>query len=107
MPALRGGRRGSLDTIAAPEIDITSGEDDGPFAFDAVVEIRPKVSIAGYEGLVVTLPSLEASELEITARIDRLRSNLPSSARSTDLLETGTSSPLTSAGFAPARLPRG
>ncbi|MGA3354051.1 MAG: trigger factor [Acidimicrobiales bacterium] len=62
-----------LDTIAAPEIDITSGEDDGPLAFDAVVEVRPKVSIAGYEGLVVTVPALEATEAELDARIDRLR----------------------------------
>jgi trigger factor len=62
-----------LDTIAAPEIDITSGEDDGPLAFDAVVEVRPKVSIAGYEGLVVTVPPLEPTEAEIDARIDRLR----------------------------------
>ncbi|MGA2530242.1 MAG: trigger factor [Acidimicrobiales bacterium] len=63
----------ALDTIAAPEIDITSGEDDGPLAFDAVVEVRPKVSIAGYEGLVVTVPPLEPTEAEIDARVDRLR----------------------------------
>ena len=62
-----------LDTIAAPEIDITAGEDDGPLAFDAVVEVRPKVSIAGYEGLVVTVPPLEATDTDIDARIDRLR----------------------------------
>ena len=62
-----------LDTIAAPEIDITSGEDAGPLAFDAVVEVRPKVSIAGYEGLVVTIPPLEPTDDEIDARIDRLR----------------------------------
>ena len=63
----------SLDTISAPEIDITSGEDAGALAFDAVVEIRPKVSIAGYQGLVVTVPPTEPTELEIDARIDRLR----------------------------------
>jgi trigger factor len=62
-----------LDTIAAPEIDITSGEEEGPLAFDAVVEVRPKVSIAGYEGLVVTVPPLEPTESEMDARIDRLR----------------------------------
>jgi trigger factor len=62
-----------LDTIAAPEIDITSGEEEGPLAFDAVVEVRPTVSIAGYEGLVVTVPRLEPTEAEIDARIDRLR----------------------------------
>jgi trigger factor len=63
----------ALDTIAAPEIDITSGEDAGTLAFDAVVEVRPKVSIAGYQGLVVTIPAVEPTELEIDARIDRLR----------------------------------
>ena len=47
-----------LDPIAAPEIDITSGEDGGPVTFDAVVEIRPSVAIPGYQGLVVTLPGL-------------------------------------------------
>ncbi|MGH9170149.1 MAG: trigger factor [Acidimicrobiales bacterium] len=65
----------SLDTIAAPAIDITSGEEDGPLAFDAVVEIRPKVSIAGYEGLQVTISSPEASQEEIDAQIDRMREN--------------------------------
>jgi trigger factor len=63
----------ALDTIAPPEIDITSGEDAGTLAFDAVVEVRPKVSIAGYQGLVVTVPAVEATEAEIDARIDRLR----------------------------------
>lgn len=62
-----------LDTIAAPEIDITAGEDAGALAFAAVVEVRPKVSVAGYEGLVVTIPPLEPTDLEIAARIDRLR----------------------------------
>lgn len=63
----------ALDTIAAPEIDITSGEEGGALAFDAVVEVRPKVSVAGYEGLQVTLPSLEVTDEEVTSRIDRLR----------------------------------
>jgi trigger factor len=62
-----------LDTIAAPEIDITSGEEAGSLAFDAVVEVRPKVSIAGYQGLVVTIPPVEPTEEEVEARIDRLR----------------------------------
>ena len=62
-----------LDPIAAPEIDITSGEDDGPVTFDAVVEIRPVVSIAGYAGLQVTLPGVEATDEEVDAQLDRLR----------------------------------
>ena len=63
----------ALDTIAAPEIDITSGEEDGPLAFDAVVEVRPKVQIAGYEGLLVTIPSPEATEEEVDSQVDRMR----------------------------------
>ena len=39
-----------VDPIAAPEIDITSGEDGGPVTFDAVVEIRPTVSIPATAG---------------------------------------------------------
>jgi trigger factor len=63
----------ALDTIAAPEIDITSGQEEGPLAFDAVVEIRPKVSVAGRDGLVVTVPSPEVSDEELDAQIDRMR----------------------------------
>ncbi len=63
----------ALDTIASPEIDITSGEEGGPLGFDAVVEVRPKVSVAGYEGLQVTLPSIEVKKEEVDERIDRLR----------------------------------
>jgi trigger factor len=62
-----------VDPIDQPEIDITSGDESGAVSFDAVVEVRPTVSIAGYQGLSVTLPSLEVSDEEITAQIDRLR----------------------------------
>jgi trigger factor len=62
-----------LDPIASPEIDIRSGEDEGPVTFDAVVEIRPTVSIAGYGGLQVTVPAIEVSDEEVGAQIDRLR----------------------------------
>jgi trigger factor len=62
-----------LDPIAAPEIDIKSGEDGGAVTFDAVVEIRPTVSIAGYGGLQVTLPAIEVTDDEIAEQVDRLR----------------------------------
>src|SRR5205085_12589125 len=45
-----------VDAIAPPEIDITAGQDSGSVAFDAVVEVRPQVSVAGYAGLQVTVP---------------------------------------------------
>ena len=62
-----------VDPIAAPEIDITSGEQGGPLTFDALVEVRPTVSIAGYGGLVVTVPGIEVTDEDIDAQVDRVR----------------------------------
>ena len=62
-----------VDPIDQPEIDITSGDESGPVSFDAVVLVRPTVGIAGYQGLVVTVPSLEVTDEEIASQIDRLR----------------------------------
>jgi trigger factor len=64
-----------VDVIAPPEIDIRSGEESGPVAFDAVVEVRPRVSVPGYAGLQVTIPSPEVTDEEIDRQIDRLRNN--------------------------------
>jgi trigger factor len=62
-----------VDPIAAPEIDITSGQEAGPVSFDAVVEVRPTVSIPGYQGLVVTVPGPGVDEAAVDQQIDRLR----------------------------------
>jgi trigger factor len=64
-----------VDPIAPPEIDITSGEDAGAVSFNAVVQVRPLVSIPGYDGLHVTLPGLVVSEEDIDHQVDRLREN--------------------------------
>ena len=62
-----------VDVIAAPELDITSGETEGPVTFSAVVEVRPEVEVAGYNGLRVEVPRPEASDEEVDEQIDRLR----------------------------------
>ena len=62
-----------VDAIAPPDIDITAGEESGPVAFDAVVEVRPTVSVGGYAGLQVTVPSPDVSDEEIDHQVDRLR----------------------------------
>jgi trigger factor len=66
-------REHDIDVVAAPEIDITAGEEEGPVAFDAVVEVRPVVIVGGYASLRVTVERPEATEDDITAQIDRLR----------------------------------
>jgi trigger factor len=62
-----------LDPIAMPEIDVVSGEESGPLTFDVVVEVRPTVTLPGYEGLQVTIPSIVVGEQEVDAQVDRLR----------------------------------
>ena len=64
-----------LDPITQPEIDIKSGKEEGAVAFDAVVQVRPRVAIPGYDGLQVTLPALDVSDEEIDRQLDRLREN--------------------------------
>lgn len=66
-------RESDVDAIAPPDIDITGGEDAGPLQFDAVVEVRPRVSVAGYQGLQVTVPSVDVTDEDISRQIDRLR----------------------------------
>ena len=66
-------REHDVDVIAAPEIEITEGEDTGPVAFDAVVEVRPIVTVPGYDSLRVTIARPEATDEEIDAQIDRMR----------------------------------
>jgi trigger factor len=68
----------AVDVINEPEIEVTSGEDNGPVAFDAVVEVRPQLKLAGYESLKVTVPSPVVSEAEISSQVDRLRGNFAS-----------------------------
>jgi trigger factor len=62
-----------VDAIAPPEFEITSGQEAGPVQFEAVVEVRPQVSVAGYQGLRVTVPSPEVTDDEVTGQLDRLR----------------------------------
>jgi len=68
-------REHDVDVIAAPEIDITDGQEEGDLKFDAVVAIRPHVQIPGYAGLQVTLERPEATDEDIDRQIDRLRGN--------------------------------
>ena len=62
-----------VDVIAAPEIDITSGAEEGDVVFDAVVEVRPKINVAGYQSLRVPVPSPIVSDEDVDAQLERLR----------------------------------
>ena len=62
-----------LDTIAPPELEITSGQEDGDVAFDAVVQVRPQVEIQGYDSLKITVEDPTVLDEEINTQIDQLR----------------------------------
>ncbi len=62
-----------LDTIAAPEIDITAGEDTGDVEFDAVVEVRPVVELQDYLGLRVEVPTPAVTDDVVDSQLDALR----------------------------------
>jgi trigger factor len=81
-----------LDAIAPPEIDITSGEDEGDVEFDAVVELRPVVTLSGYEDLRVEIPNPEITDDGVDAQVDALRN------RFADLEESAA--PLTDGDYA-------
>jgi len=63
----------SVDVIAPPEIEVTSGQEEGDVEFDAVVEIRPQVHLMGYDELRVEVPVEPVTEAAIDDQIDRLR----------------------------------
>jgi trigger factor len=67
-----------VDVIAPPEIEITSGEEDGDVAFDAVVEVRPQVRLLGYDELTVELPYEAVDDPAVDQQVDALRERFAS-----------------------------
>jgi trigger factor len=62
-----------VDVIAPPEIEVTGGQEGGPVAFDAVVEVRPSIEVPGYGGISITIDRPAVDEEQLTAQIDRMR----------------------------------
>src|SRR5436190_4296846 len=62
-----------VDVIAAPEIEVTAGQDDGDVEFEAIVEVRPQVQLVGYDELRVELPFEPVDDAAVDQQVDRLR----------------------------------
>ena len=58
-------REHDIDLIATPQVEITSGEEDGPVVFDATCEVRPEITVPGYGGIRVELPSPVAGDDDV------------------------------------------
>ena len=63
----------SIDVIAPPEIEITAGEESGAVSFEAVVETRPKIRLAGYDELRVSVDYTPVSEEALDEQVNSLR----------------------------------
>jgi trigger factor len=62
-----------VDLIATPDVKVTQGEEAGPIAFDATCEVRPEITVPGYEGLRVELPSMSVADSEVDEAVDAER----------------------------------
>jgi trigger factor len=58
-------REHDVDLIATPQIEVTKGEEDGVLGFDATCEVRPIVTVPGYNGLRIELPALLVKEEDV------------------------------------------
>src|SRR6185312_1098150 len=63
----------AVDVIAPPEIDITAGEEEGDVEFDAVVEVRPQVTVEGHDSLRIEIEKPEVGDEAISQQVDSLR----------------------------------
>ncbi len=63
-------RSEAVDVIAAPDLSLTSGEEDGPVSFEAVVETRPIISVNDYADLEVEVPKPTPSDEEVQEQLD-------------------------------------
>jgi trigger factor len=88
-----------LDTIAPPEFEITSGQEEGDVEFDAVVEVRPQAEIEGYDSLQVTVPDPAVPDEEIDAQLDGLRERFADLEESTTPLAKGDYAQLNIKGY--------
>jgi len=77
----------SVDVIATPEIDITGGQEEGDVVFDAVVEVRPEVTVTGYDELTVEVPGTSVSDEDVQQQVDSLRERFADLADSDEPLE--------------------
>ena len=58
-------REHDVDLIATPQIEVTKGEEEGILGFDATCEVRPIVTVPGYNGLRIELPALLVKEEDV------------------------------------------
>jgi len=59
--------------LTLPEIEVTSYEQGSGLAFDAVVEVRPEITLPDFAAISVQRPNAEVSDREVEEQLTRLR----------------------------------
>lgn len=62
-----------LDIVSQPKIDVVQLEKDKTFIFSAEVAVKPEVTLGDYKGIEVEKATVEVTEEDITAEIDKVR----------------------------------
>src|SRR4051812_19369027 len=62
-----------LFALGQPDVEITELEDNEQFAFTAEVDIRPKFEVPDYDGLEITVDTVEVTDEEIEETLSNLR----------------------------------
>lgn len=66
-------KESELEIVAQPEIDIVQIEKGKAFIFTATVAVKPEVTLGEYKGIEIEKKTVEVTDEEIDAEIDRVR----------------------------------
>jgi trigger factor len=62
-----------LDIVSRPEIDVTQIEKGKPFIFTAEVAVKPEITLGDYKGIEVEKTTVDVTEEELAAELDKVR----------------------------------
>ncbi len=62
-----------LDTVARPEVDVTTFDEEEGCVFIVTVEVRPDITLADHHGINVNHPEWQVSDAEVEEQLERLR----------------------------------
>jgi trigger factor len=70
-------REHKVEAVAPPQVTNNSGlKVDGPFSFEARVEVKPKLEAKEYQGLPLTHSETKVEDKEVEDRLTQLRENM-------------------------------
>ena len=66
-------RENELAPISEPEVNVEQAEEGKPLVFTASMEVRPRLTLDGYKGIAVPMPSTEVTDRDVDEFIERMR----------------------------------